>query len=223
MDTIFLIDYDSTFSRVEALDILAEISLDEAIDRASMIQRIKTVTDLGMNGDLSFEASINERLNILKAHRNHLSPLITRLKGLVTESMARNASFFETYSDSIYIVSSGFRDFIVPVVVEYGIKPDHVIANSFVFDDAGFIIGLDTDNPLSGDQGKVKIMSRYDFSSKEVVVIGDGYTDYELYDAGIADRFYAYTEHVARPKVVEIADNIVTSLDEILTLENIVL
>ena len=34
------------------------------------------------------------------------------------------------------------------------------------------------------------------------VIVGDGYTDFEVYNQGVADYFFAFTEHSAREKVV---------------------
>ena len=36
----------------------------------------------------------------------------------------------------------------------------------------------------------------------EVIVVGDGYTDYQLFEAGLADKFIAYTEHVERASIM---------------------
>jgi D-3-phosphoglycerate dehydrogenase len=50
----------------------------------------------------------------------------------------------------------------------------------------------------------------------DVYVIGDGYTDYEIRESGLANRFYAFTENVLRPSVVEKADYVSPSLDDFL-------
>src|SRR5690606_35492293 len=50
----------------------------------------------------------------------------------------------------------------------------------------------------------------------EAYVIGDGYTDYELKESGLASRFYAFTENVKRDRVLAVADQVVDSLDEFL-------
>ena len=47
-------------------------------------------------------------------------------------------------------------------------------------------------------------------------VLGDGYTDYQMREAGLAQRFYAYTENVARPAVVAHADQVLPTFDEFL-------
>ena len=46
-------------------------------------------------------------------------------------------------------MSNGFREFIEPIVTEYGIKPENILANEFRFDKEGRVVGFDTENPLS--------------------------------------------------------------------------
>ncbi|MEQ9305708.1 MAG: phosphoglycerate dehydrogenase, partial [Marinoscillum sp.] len=75
----FVIDFDSTFTRVEALDVLCEISLRGQDNAAESLRKIKEITDLGMEGKISFRESLEERLRILQANRSHLPELIARL------------------------------------------------------------------------------------------------------------------------------------------------
>lgn len=213
----FVIDFDSTFTQVEALDVLAEICLKDFQDREKVVQEIKHITDLGMEGKLSLRESIEKRVVLLKAHKNHLGPLIESLKQKVSESFIRNKEFFQTYSSNIFIISNGFKEFIVPIVTEYGIKPENVFANDFVFDDKGNIIGYNKENVLSSNNGKVAQLKALNLQG-DVYVIGDGYTDYEIKEAGLANKFYAFTENIERDKVLEKADHIAPSLDEILYL-----
>ena len=216
MDKIFIIDFDSTFTRVEALDILGEISLNGHPEKDERLQKIKDVTNLGMNGEFSFSESLKERIALLNANKSHLSQLIDRLKKLVSKSIERNREFFEKNSENVFIVSSGFKEFIVPIVTEFGIKAENVYANNFEFDAKEDIVGFDKANPLSEDKGKVKLLKTLTFHGKDVYVIGDGYTDYEIRESGLANKFYAFTENVERDKVVEKADHIAPSFDEIL-------
>lgn len=57
--------------------------------------------------------------------------------------------------------------------------------------------------------------------SGEVQVIGDGYSDYVMREAGIADRFFAYTENVKREKAMRNADYITENLDEFLFINDL--
>ncbi|MEQ8245276.1 phosphoglycerate dehydrogenase [Fulvivirga sp.] len=216
----FIIDFDSTFTQVEALDILGEISLKDSPERASRLQQIKDITDKGMNGSFSFRESLEQRISILNAHKNHLPKLVEELKKVVSTSFKRNADFFEKYADRIYIISNGFKDFIVPIVGDYYIKPENVCANEFEFDTDGNIIGFDKENVLSSNKGKVEQLKSLELKG-DIYVIGDGYTDYEIKAAGLANKFYAFTENVERANVTENADHITPSFDEFLYLNKL--
>lgn len=211
----FIIDFDSTFVSVESLDLLATISLNGRADKDQKVKQIADITDLGMNGELSFTDSLKRRLAVLDANKSHLKKLIPLLKSEVSPSFERNRDFIQQHSDSIYIISSGFKEFIVPVVADFGIPEDHVLANTFEFDEAGNITGADQLNPLAGDSGKIKVVEQLDLEGK-VIAVGDGYTDYEIKKAGLATQFFVFTENVSRKKVIEAAAFIAPSLDEVL-------
>ena len=211
----FVIDFDSTFTSVEALDILGEISLAEHPEKEKRLKRIKDVTDLGMSGELSLRESLEARIEILDAKEEHLSELVNRLRKLISKSVFRNHDFFKANADNTYIVSNGFRDFIVPVVSELDIKAEHVFANEFVYDEEKNIIDFDRNNVLSENGGKVKQIQHLELEG-DIHMIGDGYTDYEVKKAGIANKFYAFTENIERENVKANADHIAPSFDEIL-------
>jgi len=213
----YVIDFDSTFTQVEALDVLGEISLADAKDKDAKLAELKSLTDRGMEGKLAFRDSLRERLDILEAEEKHLEPLIENLKTRISKSFRRNEEFFRENRDNIYIMSNGFKEFIIPIVAELGIKAEHVFANDFVFDENHKIVGFNTENVLSSNNGKVKQLQSLDLQG-DVYVIGDGYTDYEIKAAGLANKFYAFTENVERDKVTEKADHITPSFDEFLYL-----
>ena len=66
----FIIDFDSTFTKVEALDILGEISLRDDPAKAEKLQSIKDITDQGMEGKLTFRESLVKRVEILNANKD---------------------------------------------------------------------------------------------------------------------------------------------------------
>lgn len=216
----FVIDFDSTFTKVEAFDVLAEISLNDHPERETRKEMVKEITNLGMNGNISFRESLERRLALLEPHRRHLPLLIEKLRAVVSDSFRRNRDFFQTHRDNIYIISNGFREFIEPVVEEYGVLPANILANEFRFDATGKIAGFDETNPLSANNGKVEVLKRLSLPG-DVYVIGDGYTDYEIKHSGLANKFYAFTENVEREAVVEKADHIAPSLDEFLYLNKL--
>jgi D-3-phosphoglycerate dehydrogenase / 2-oxoglutarate reductase len=216
----FIIDFDSTFTKVEAFDVLAEISLKDHPEQEKIKKEIIAITNAGMNGSISFRESLEKRVALLGASKKHLPALIELLKSQVSESFKRNKEFFATFAENIYIVSNGFKEFIEPVVVEFGIKPANILANEFKFDAKGNVIGFDTENPLSANNGKVEQLKRLNLDG-DVYVIGDGYTDYEIKNSGLANKFYAFTENVERENIMDKADHIAPSLDEFLYLNKL--
>jgi D-3-phosphoglycerate dehydrogenase len=215
-----VIDFDSTFTKVEGLDELARIALEGNAKQAEIVGKIREITDKGMTGNYSFADSLRDRVALLPANRSHVDQLITFLKGKISESFKRNKTFIKEHADQILIVSSGFKDFIVPVVEEMGIAAANVYANTFTYDVDGTITGYDQANLLSQDRGKVSLLQSLALDG-EVYVIGDGYTDYELREAGLANKFFAFTENVSRKAVTDKADFVVPSLDEFLYLNGL--
>jgi len=211
----FIIDFDSTFTRVEALDVLAEIVLEGEERRGEVLQKIQAITDAGMDGSMDFRTSLEQRLELLHAHRSDIQELARRLKQQISPSFTRNREHLVPLRDQTYMVSNGFRDFIQPVVADYGLKPEHVIANEFLYDGGGYVTGFDRDNPLSRSGGKSKVIKNLKLQG-EVYVIGDGANDLEIRKAGFANKFYLFTENVQRDRVVPEADHIAPNVDEIL-------
>jgi D-3-phosphoglycerate dehydrogenase len=220
LNKYFVIDFDSTFTKVEAFDALADISLKDHPEKELRKKQIHDITNQGMSGSISFRESLEKRLNLLAPAQSHIPTLVKDLKGQVSESFKRNKEFFQKHSDNIYIISNGFREFIEPIVTDFGIKPENILANEFRFDTEGRVIGFDTENPLSANGGKVEQLKKLNLPG-DVYVIGDGYTDYEIKHAGLANKFYAFTENVERESIMGKADHITPSLDEFLYLNKL--
>ena len=215
MGRTYVFDFDSTLTRVEALDVLAEMTLEGKSNKEEVIQEIQHITNLGIDGDISFTESLERRIKLLKAHKDDLDGLVAELRQKISKSIASNKEFFEKFSDDIYVISCGFKEFIDPIVKEYNIPSERVYANTFEFDEAGYIIGFDAKNPLSQHNGKIECLQQMNLDG-EVQVIGDGYSDYVMREAGIAHKFFAYTENVHRTKAAENADHVTPNLDEFL-------
>lgn len=211
-----VIDFDSTFMQVEAMEELGEIVLKDQKEKASILDQIKEITNRGMEGTLSFHESLVQRMNLLTFHRDDIDRLVKRLRKKISISFSRNKDFFQEHRQQIYIISSGFKDFIVPVVAPFGIDADHVLANTFTYDEQGWVTGFDLENPLAFSKGKPKVLQQLQLDG-EILVIGDGYTDYEMVEAGIAHKFFAFTENVLlRDSLSDKSHHLTPSFDEFL-------
>ena len=215
MKQYFIIDFDSTFTQVEALDELARISLKNHPQREVIYRQIEDLTNLAMNGKLSFSESLAGRVKLLEANKADLEKLVKHLKKKVSTSFSRNKEFFKKHADEILIVSGGFKEFITPVVSHYHIKKENIYANTFLFNDEGDIVGYDTENPLSQEGGKVKLLNALKLEG-DIYGIGDGHSDFQLKESGVIKKFFAFTENIERKAVAEKADHVTPSFDEFL-------
>lgn len=220
MKNYYIIDFDSTFTQVEALDELVRISLKNHPNREAIYKEIEDLTNAAMEGRLSFRESLSGRVKLLHANQEHLKQLVSRLKKKVSASFLRNRAFFKKHADEVLIVSGGFKEFITPVVLPYYIKKENIYANTFTFDEEGNITGYDEANPLSEEGGKVKLLRQLQLQGN-IFGIGDGHSDFQLKESGMIQKFYAFTENIARQSILEKADHVTPSFDEFLYVNNL--
>lgn len=213
--TYYIIDFDSTFIQVEALDELAKRTLKDNPQRDEIQKEIEDITRQGMEGKIDFNESLAQRLFLFKPTRNDIAELVHYLKRKITPSIKKNKAFFTEHFDSIYIISGGFREYIEPIVTSFGIPSNHILANQFQFNSKGTVIGFNDKNVLSKSKGKAKIVNKLKLKGK-IIVLGDGMTDYEIKKEKAADIFYAFTENVRREPVVAVADDVIPNFDELL-------
>ncbi len=209
MKDYIIIDFDSTFIKIESLD---ELLKTFAKNKNSLI-KIQKLTDMGMNGEISFQKSLSERIKLLNSNKNDLNIVIDVINQNVTDSFKKNKKFINENKDKIIIISGGFYELIYPVVSKFGIKKENIFANKFIYDKYGKIIGIDKNNPLSKNNGKVKIIKSLNLDGN-VIVIGDGYTDYEIKKYGYANKFYLFIENIKRKKILDKGDFLLKSLDD---------
>ena len=216
-DRHFVFDFDSTLVQVESLPELARISLKHHPERVERLREVERITELTATGEMSMAEGIAQRLELASAHRKHIDSLVRVLRRSLTPSVKRNRLFFRKCRSQIYVLSNGFREFIEPVLDTLGLDSRHLFANSLNFDERGYVVGYDTRNPLVHQDGKARVMRTLQLAG-ECLVIGDGFSDVQIKDAGLATCFYAFTENARRESVVEKADHVLPNLDELLYL-----
>ena len=52
------------------------------------------------------------------------------------------------------------------------------------------------------------------------IIIGDGYTDYEIKKSGLASNFYAFIENINREKINQLSDKALNSFDDYINIVN---
>lgn len=210
----YIFDFDKTIISVEGLEILADICLINNINREKIMDTIYLITEQGMNGQISFDDSLKMRFNLIQPTVEDIQKTTNKLLHKITPSVYKNIWFFKKNARDIYIVSGGFKEYIIPVAQLLGIPKNHIFANTIEKDIAGNIIGFDETNPLSKENGKVEVVNK--LHKKRIVAIGDGWTDAQLKTTGAVAYFVAFAENVARKNVMAIADEIVKDFDDFL-------
>ena len=213
-DIHLIIDFDSTIVSCETLDELSNISLQNDLKKNN---QIKNITDRAMNGEVGFSKALDDRLEILNISKEYILHLITIIKQKISNTFLENIDFIKQNNNNIYIVSGGFSEFINPIAHILGIKSNHIFSNSFIKKNNKY--KLDKKNIMAYDKGKVEIVKSLNLIGT-TIVIGDGYTDYEVKEYGHADIFIAYTEHVNRSKVSNLADYKSDSFNDIINYIN---
>lgn len=215
---ILLLDFDSTLVGFETLEALAEVALDGRPDAEARRAEIARLTDAAMEGRLDFHEALTQRLALVEADRGHVEAVAARAVAALTPSVQRNLDALRRHADRVHILSAGFREIIAPVAEAMGLDPAHIHCNDLAYDGAGRVVGADGSNPLAWEDGKVEAVRALELDGP-VVMVGDGWGDWRVREAGLADRFWAYTEVVTRDRVVERADAVASTLDEILHAE----
>jgi len=170
-----------------------------------------------MNGEIEFSQALNNRLKILNINEQHILDTIELIKNNISDTFLKNIDFIKRNNENIYIISGGFYEFIEPVANILRIKSNHIFSNSFIKNDNNY--ELDKTNIMAKNNGKIEVAKNLNLKGT-ILVIGDGYTDYEIKKHGYADIFIAYTEHVNRIKVSSLADYKSDSFSDIINYIN---
>ena len=208
-----IIDFDSTFITQESLDELAKYKLSNRSDSQKKLNRIKSLTNAGMNGDISFKQSLDQRMELLNLNRADINSVSKRLSECVTPSFNKNKVFINKNKNKIIIISGGFKELILPIVKKFGILSSNVFANDFIFNSSEKKSGINKKNIMSKNGGKVKQAKLLNLRGV-VHAIGDGYTDYEIKLDGPATHFFAFTENIERKNICELADFTLSNFDD---------
>ena len=215
MNYNLIIDFDSTIAGLEGLDELAKICLKNNKNKQLLVKKIQSITNNGMLGKITFNESLKQRLNLFKPTTNNVSELVILLNKNISQSFIKNKNFIKRNKNNIYVVSGGFKEWIIPITKQLSIKNENVFANTFTLNNKKQISGFNKNNPLSKAKGKIEVVKNLNLKGKKIVV-GDGYTDYEIVKYKQADLFFAYTEFVKRDEIVNLANKELKNFSQII-------
>ena len=105
---------------------------------------------------------------------------------------------------------------IITIFILLALTLNNNAKNDSLYNNSNQIIGIDRENIMSSNQGKVKQANLLNLEG-EVHAIGDGYTDYEIKLKGPATHFFAFTENIKRKNICALADITLSNFDDYLT------
>ena len=86
---IFLvIDFDSTIISCETLDEISNLAIEDNLEKNN---KIKTLTNQAMNGEIDFTESLNQRLEILNINKSIIDKGIELIKTKISHSFICNS------------------------------------------------------------------------------------------------------------------------------------
>ena len=165
-----IFDFDSTVLKLETIEILADFALKKNKNKATILMQIKKLTNESMEGKLDFPTALNKRISLLNITQQNILQSIDFLKDHFSESFKSNIKNLN--KEDCFIISGGFKEIIIPLMIPFGFKKENIYANNFNFNSRGYA-EINTNNDLSKNQGKNLAAKKI---KGEKIIIGDGYT-----------------------------------------------
>jgi HAD superfamily phosphoserine phosphatase-like hydrolase len=204
-----LFDCDSTLLKIESLEALLDPLLDEEQQGA-----FQAITSSGMNGDMPFFSSLENRLQLASPHLDDVAAFNETISTYITEDAEDLIVYLLEQGHQVYLVSGGMVEVVKALGDHLGVHEDQVYAVSLLWDEEGRFHAVDPEDMMSHSKEEGLREVHQDFEHP-VIAVGDGMTDARLKDAGIADIFIAYTEHEQRDSVVDKADYVAEDMEEL--------
>jgi phosphoserine phosphatase len=202
-----ILDVDSTLCGLEGIDWLAE-------RRGSTTgAQVVELTDRAMRGDIALDAVYGERLALVHPSRDDITALADAYAASVAPQAAYAILRLRAAGKRVVLVSGGVREAILPIAERLGIAARDVRGVSVRFDADGAYAGFDTVSPLTTATGKRTVAESLALP-RRILAVGDGATDLAMRPA--VDAFAAYTGFVRRDAVVNSADMVLSSFDQLL-------
>ena len=193
MRRLICFDMDSTLIQTECIDELAM--------RAGVGDKVKTITESAMRGEIDFKESFKERVALLKGLDVGVMKDIAENMP-ITEGVDRLMAVLKRYGYKIAILSGGFTYFGEFLQRKYGI--DYMYANELEVDDNGKLTGNYVGDIVDGNRKAelLKLIAQVEkVNLAQTIAVGDGANDLPMISqAGLGIAFHAKPRVAANAK-----------------------
>ena len=193
-----IFDFDSTLISCESLELI----LKEKLHDPHLRNQIHAITEKGMSGECSFQESLAERLKIASPTLQDIKLFSHQIRDYLTEGVEHLIKDLQHAAIPTWIVSGGLYEAIIPAAEILNIPKRQVGGVKLQWDDLGHFLGIDNNDPfsISKVEGAKNLVLNW---QAPIIAVGDGMTDYALFEKGLVDHFIAFTEHVRRPILLQ--------------------
>jgi phosphoserine phosphatase len=201
-----IFDVDSTLSGIEGIDWLA------ALRGPEMQAWSSSLTERAMKGELAIEAVYGERMNAVRPTAREIDALGREYVERIAPGAQRTVAELRRHHVTVVMVSGGLREAIIPLARELAVPETALHAVSVYFDEHGNYAGFESSSPMTRQEGKRLTVGKMGLKTPTLAV-GDGMTDSEM--KPVVTSFAAFTGFTRRQPVIERADFVVESFDEL--------
>lgn len=200
-----IFDFDSTLITCESLEVILHHQLKSDPER---YQALVELTNQGMSGTMDFNTALTKRLEIAAPSYQAVINFYQQYgTDIITPGIADVINLLQRNNITVYIISGGLYEAIMPFAKALNIPADHVYAVKLLWQKNGDFLGINPDDPFS----KSKLVGCRSLTkqwSSPSIMVGDGFTDYEIFQHGLVDHFIAYAQHQQRQSVLDQASMI---------------
>jgi D-3-phosphoglycerate dehydrogenase len=196
MGTLIL-DFDSTLITCESLE---EIFKEKKLD-SNALERIHNLTNQGMSGTLNFSFSLKSRLAIQPLYRSDFIAFGNNAENFLTPGFEILIKELKEIGVDIWIVSGAIRETLLPLGKQLGIDEKKILGVQLDWSAEGEFAGLNETIAMNRSkwEGVREIANLW---TSPIVAVGDGMTDYALYEHKVVEKFIAFTKNVRRPALL---------------------
>jgi phosphoserine phosphatase len=208
-----VLDVDSTLTRVEGIEWLAERR------GPSVARAVAEMTQRAMDGTTPLDAVYGARLALVQPGRADVDALGDAYSAGVVAGAQAAIAGMQASGIRVIAVSGGVRQAVARFAISLGIADRDVYGVSLRFTSDGAYAGFDETSPLARRGGKPVVVRGLGLG-RPVLGVGDGSTDAELKTMGgrdgpAIDGFAAFVGVASRPSVVAVADYVVHTMAEL--------